>query len=314
MKTIPVAILGTGKIGTDLLIKVIRSSYMHCACFVGRRDASEGMAVAREHGVPTSAGGIDFLCNHPELYDMVFDATSAEAHVSNQKVFARHGKKVFDLTPSHIGEAAVPAINPEAVFSAGNINLVSCGGQAALPILYAISQICPNISYMEFVNTASSRSAGTATRQNLDEYIHTSEAAARKFTGCGKVKALALLNPADPPVHMHTTITVMAGEVDEAKIREAVLAMVARVQKYAPGYSILADPICGSGKVTVLTRTEGRGDYLEKYAGNLDIINSAAAYLADVYAIRLLEKRPRAASLQTAPTGDLYAKRKISNF
>ena len=314
MNTVPVAILGTGKIGTDLLFKVCQSPSMHCACFVGRRESSEGMAAARRLGVRTSSGGIAFLRDHSHLYDIAFDATSAEAHAVHQRVFADHGKMVFDLTPSNTGVPVVPGVNQEAAFSAGNVSLISCGGQASLPLLHAISQVCPDIRYIEIVNTIASRSAGMGTRRNLDEYIHATEKAAAAFTGCGNVKALLLLNPADPPVHMHMTISVLAPHVVQGRITEAVRKAVSRINAYVPGYMLTADPLCGPEKVTVLARIEGRGDYLEKYAGNLDIITSAAACLADAYAARLWEKRLAPAGLQPTSAGAFYAKRKTVGF
>ncbi len=290
----PVAVLGSGIIGTDLLYKVQRSSNMACSCFVGRREGSEGMMRARQLGVPVSSGGVEHLLANPELYEIVFDATSAKAHIEHSREFSALGKMVFDLTPSHVGAAVVPTINAEQMYAAHDVSLVSCGGQAALPVIHAISRQCDGIEYIEMVNTSASKSAGLATRLNMDEYLETTEAAITEFSGCTKVKCLGLLNPATPPVHMRVTITVLAREYDAHRVTGAVKEAVRNVQRYVPGYTLIADPVYGDGKITVLLRVSGRGDYLAEYAGNLDIINAAAAHLGDLYSERLRRLRSAA--------------------
>lgn len=298
---IPVAILGSGIIGTDLLYKVQRSVNMSCGCFVGRRESSEGMRRAREMGVPISSGEVGFLLANPGLYEIVFDATSAEAHKEHSRQFAAIGKMVFDLTPSHTGTPVVPTINAERLFLARDVSLVSCGGQAALPVIHAVAGQCAGIEYIEMVNTSASKSAGLATRLNMDEYLETTEAAIAEFSGCGRVKCLGLLNPATPPVHMRVTITVLVRQYDTERVTRAVRDAVAAVRRYVPGYTLIADPVYGEGKITILLRVSGRGDYLAEYAGNLDIINAAAVYLGDLYSERLRQRRASAtAQLETA--------------
>lgn len=284
---IPVAILGSGIIGTDLLYKVQRSSNMKCACFVGRRDNSEGMMRARAMGVPVSSGEVNYLLDNPDRYEIVFDATNAVAHIEHSKQFANIGKMLFDLTPAHTGTSVVPTINSDDLFLSHDVSLVSCGGQAALPVIHAIAQQCDSIDYIEMVNTSASKSAGLATRLNMDEYLETTEAAISKFSGCSNVKCLGLLNPATPPVHMRVTTTVLTPDADKRRVTKAVKDIVAQVRQYVPGYSLVADPIFGEGKITVLLEISGNGDFLEEYAGNLDIINAAAVYLGDIYCAHL---------------------------
>ena len=288
---IPVAILGSGIIGTDLLYKIQRSANMECSCFVGRRNESEGIIRARQMGVPVSCGGAEYLLANPGIFAAVFDATNAKAHKEHSPAFTALGKMVFDLTPSHLGKPVVPTINSDDLFSGNNISLVSCGGQASLPVLHAISKVCDTIEYIEMVNTGASKSAGLGTRQNIDEYLETTEAAITEFTGCANVKCLTLINPADPPVHMRIAITVLAERYDVNRVDRAITEMVAKVKRYVPGYTLITDPIYGKGKITLLLRVSGNGDYLEAYAGNLDIINAAAVHLGDIYSGSLLRSR-----------------------
>jgi acetaldehyde dehydrogenase len=298
---IPVAILGSGIIGTDLLYKVRRSANMSCGCFVGRRESSEGMRRARELGVPVSSGEAGFLLANPDLYEIVFDATSAEAHKAHSHRFTAIGKMVFDLTPSHSGTPVVPTINAERLFLSRDVSLVSCGGQAALPVIHAVARQCAEIEYIEMVNTSASKSAGLATRLNMDEYLETTEAAIAEFSGCGRVKCLGLLNPAMPPVHMRVTTTLLVRRYDKERVTRAVRDAVAAVRRYVPGYTLVADPVYGDGKITILLRVSGRGDYLAEYAGNLDIINAAAVHLGDLYSQRLRQQQSCAkAQLETA--------------
>lgn len=290
-KKIPVAVLGSGIIGTDLLYKLKRSANMECACFVGRRDNSEGMMRARQMGVPVSSGEAGYLLDNPDMYDIVFDATNAVAHIEHSRQFSAIGKMLFDLTPSHAGTPVVPTINAEKLFLSHDVSLVSCGGQASLPVIHAIAQQCSGIEYIEMVNTSASKSAGLATRLNMDEYLETTEAAITEFSGCERVKCLGLLNPATPPVHMRVTITFLLSEFDAGRVTQAVRETVADVQRYVPGYTLIADPVFGEGKITVLLQISGRGDFLEEYAGNLDIINAAAVYLGELYSENIIKER-----------------------
>lgn len=279
-----VAILGSGNIGTDLLIKTIRSPYLTCALFIGRNMASPGMRKANELGVKISDQGIKAIQDDPACCDIVFDATSALAHQHHWPILAGLGKHVIDMTPSKIGEMCIPSINLEAESSAKNVNMVTCGGQASVPIVYAIAAVQKNLEYVEVVSHIASRSAGPATRINLDEYIETTEAAIRKFSGVGHAKAILTLNPAVPCVDMQTTVLVQVPSPDLDKISPSIAQMVERVQQYVPGYQLLVGPVVENGRVVVTVKVSGLGDYLPKYAGNLDIINCAAIAAAEHYA------------------------------
>lgn len=279
-----VAILGSGNIGTDLLIKTIRSPYLTCALFIGRNMASPGMRKANELGVKISDQGIKAIQDDPACCDIVFDATSALAHQQHWPILASLGKHVIDMTPSKIGEMCIPSINLEAESSAKNVNMVTCGGQASVPIVYAIAAVQKNLEYVEVVSHIASRSAGPATRINLDEYIETTEAAIRKFSGVGHAKAILTLNPAVPCVDMQTTVLVQVPSPDLDKISPSIAQMVERVQQYVPGYHLLVGPIVENGRIVVTVKVSGLGDYLPKYAGNLDIINCAAIAAAEHYA------------------------------
>lgn len=285
------AILGSGKIGTDLLYKLLRSRNMRCACFVGRREESEGIQRARKLGVPVSTGQAEYLLENPDSYEIVFDATSAIAHAEHSQQFAELGKMMFDLTPSHVGAPVVPTVNAERMHSCRDVSLVSCGGQVALPIVHAVSGQCETVDYIEMVNTSASQSAGLATRLNIDEYLETTEAAIADFSGCEKVKCLLALNPATPPAHMRVTITFLASGFDRLRVTAAIGKMVAEVQRYVPGYALITEPVFSDGKIIVLVRVTGQGDYLEEYAGNLDIINAAAVYLGELYSDNLNKLR-----------------------
>lgn len=279
-----VAILGTGNIGTDLLIKVLRSSWLECRLFAGRNLSSPGMMKADQLGVPVSSKSIHAIIERGNELDLVFDATSAEDHVKHATVFRELGLLAIDLTPAKIGKMCVPAVNLEECLQSDNVNMVSCGGQASVPIAFAIAQANKDIEYIETVSSIASRSAGPATRINLDEYLGTTEEAILKFSECSASKAILNLNPAQPCVHMQTTVFVKVPQPDLKKTRETVSAMVSRIQKYVPGYQMILEPMIESGRLAVMVRVEGAGDYLPKYAGNLDIINCAAIAMAEAYA------------------------------
>jgi acetaldehyde dehydrogenase (acetylating) len=279
-----VAILGSGNIGTDLLVKILRSERLACSLFIGRSMNSAGMHKANELGVRISDQGIQAIQADPGCCDVVFDATSALAHLQHWPVLQALGKHVVDMTPSRIGEMCVPSINLDQASSAMNINMVTCGGQASVPIVHAISQCAKSIDYVEVVSHIASRSAGPATRINIDEYIDTTEAAVRKFSGAKRAKVMLTLNPAVPCVDMQTSVLVQLPEQDLEPIRAAIAAMVAKVQAYVPGYELVVGPVYENGRIVVTVRVRGLGDYLPKYAGNLDIINCAAIAAAEHYA------------------------------
>lgn len=282
-KNLKVAILGTGNIGTDLLIKVLRSNNLECTLFAGRNLRSDGLRKASELGVSISDGGIDTIIEHSDNIDLVFDATSAAAHLVHLPLLREINKTVLDMTPAKIGTLCVPAINSiESINSPiKNINMITCGGQASIPIAHAIAAASESIEYIEVASSISSASAGPATRANLDEYILTTENALSKFTSAAKVKAILILNPAQPPIDMQTTVYAKVNNPDLARIIKSVDEMAVRMRNYVPGYELILRPTLYGNKVVTTVRVVGNGDYLPKYAGNLDIINCAAIQIAE---------------------------------
>lgn len=276
-----VAILGSGGIGVDLMFKVKESPHLKLVFMVGRNKSSTGLQVARAQEVTTSSEGLDFLEENVDHFDLVFDATSAASHAINNPFFQRTGKFAIDLTPAKLGQLCVPSINLKSMKGAQNINLVTCGGQASLPLAYAISKAVGEIEYLEVVSTISSRSAGMATRENIDEYMTTTEYALASFTGAKKTKAILNINPAEPGVSMQTTLYVQAKYQDFSKVEEAIRNMVREVQSYVPGYRLVLQPTETRGQIVVSLTVQGSGHYLPSYAGNLDIINCAALAVAE---------------------------------
>lgn len=278
-----IAIIGTGNIGTDLMVKVMRSEYMTCTLFAGRNFNSAGMKRANALGVPISDRGIEAIARDPAICDVVFDCTSAHAHIEHWAILNALGKTVIDMTPAKLGELCVPAINAEECLATGarNINMITCGGQSSIPIAYAISQVHDDIDYIEVASSIASRSAGPATRHNLDEYIDTTQEALKKLTGAKRAKAILILNPANPPIDMQTTIYAKIANPDLPAIQASVAAMVEQLKQYVPGYQLIVPPTAEGGKVTITVKVVGAGDYLPQYAGNLDIINCAAIAMAE---------------------------------
>ncbi|MES2077141.1 MAG: acetaldehyde dehydrogenase (acetylating) [Pseudomonadota bacterium] len=281
-----IAIIGSGNIGTDLMIKVMRSKHLSCTLFAGRNFNSAGMKRASQLGVPISDRGIEAIVADPSICDVVFDATSAQAHVEHWAILERLGKTVIDMTPAKLGEFCIPAINAQACLDTGtrNINMITCGGQSSIPIANAISQVHANIEYIEVASSIASRSAGPATRANLDEYIETTEDALQRFSGARRTKAILILNPANPPIDMQTTIYAKIANPDLPAIQAAVAAMVEQLKTYVPGYQLIVPPTIEGGKVVTTIKVLGAGDYLPQYAGNLDIINCAAIAVAELIA------------------------------
>jgi len=281
-----VAILGTGNIGTDLLVKVLRSEWLECRLFAGRNLSSPGMMKADQLGVPVSSKGLQSIVERRAELDLVFDATSAQDHLQHAGVLRELGLLTVDLTPARVGKLCVPAVNLEECLELPNVNMVSCGGQASIPIAYAIAQANPSVEYVETVSSIASRSAGPATRINLDEYIATTEEGLAIFSHCAWTKAILNLNPAQPCVHMQTSVLAKIKEPDLARTREMVGAMVKQIQAYVSGYQLILPPMIEGNRLAVMVRVEGLGDYLPKYAGNLDIINCAALAVAEAHARR----------------------------
>jgi acetaldehyde dehydrogenase len=297
MTTTPVAvaIIGSGNIGTDLMIKVLRyGKRLRMAAFVGIDPDSDGLRRASGMGVSTVSDGIDGLLAHPEFASIriVFDATSAGAHARHEALLRPHGVRVVDLTPAAIGPFVVPAVNIEAHLDAGNVNMVTCGGQATIPIVAAIAGVAP-VQYAEIVASIASRSAGPGTRANIDEFTETTSRALVDVGGAQRGKAIIVLNPAEPPLIMRDTVyCLVAGDSDRDAIAAAVADIVARVASYVPGYRLKqtvqfdvfdgrmpeedSEPAAPRLKVSVFLEVEGAGHYLPSYAGNLDIMTSAA--------------------------------------
>jgi acetaldehyde dehydrogenase len=295
------AIIGTGNIGTDLLIKIQeKSKTLAVAAFVGIDPGSDGLARARQLGIPTTSDGIEGLVAMDVFDDIeiVFDATSAGAHQHHDQVLRSHGKRIIDLTPAAIGPFTVPVVNGDANRNEANINMVTCGGQATIPIVAAVNSVA-KVHYAEIVASIASKSAGPGTRANIDEFTETTAQAIESIGGATHGKAIIILNPAEPPMVMRDTVYCLCEGGHEAAIREAVEARVTEVQQYVPGYRLKQSvqfERLGSNqplyipemdrqftgmKVSVFLEVEGAGDYLPTYAGNLDIMTSAAVRAAE---------------------------------
>lgn len=283
---VKIAIIGTGNIGTDLLIKIMRSEDLTCTLFAGRTLDSKGMRRAKALNVPITDQGIQAIIDNPSVCDIVVDCTSAQAHVEHWRVLKELGKTVIDMTPAKLGETCVPALatgtwgNDDVV----NINMITCGGQTTVPIAAAFARVHKDIEYVEVASSIASLSAGPATRQNLDEYVNTTEEALRKFSGAKRSKAILILNPASPPIDMDTTIYAKIKNPDSARITESVNDMVETIREYVPGYQLLVPPIVKNDTVVVTVKVLGAGDFLPQYAGNLDIINCAAIKVLELMA------------------------------
>jgi acetaldehyde dehydrogenase len=302
-----VAIIGTGNIGTDLMIKIIKlSEHLEMAAFVGIDPNSDGLKRAASFGVATTCDGIEGLVRMAEFgeIELVFDATSAGAHAKHDAVLRGHGKRVIDLTPAAIGPYTIPPVNGDANLEETNVNMVTCGGQATIPIVAAVSRVTP-VRYGEIVASIASKSAGPGTRANIDEFTETTARAIEVLGGAGRGKAIIVLNPAEPPLIMRDTVYCLTDEADTEAIEASIEAMVAEVQKYVPGYrlkqKVQFERIGGNQplripemdqaftglKVGVFLEVEGAGHYLPVYAGNLDIMTSAALVTAEKMAQRL---------------------------
>jgi acetaldehyde dehydrogenase len=291
------AIVGSGNIGTDLLIKLRRSHLIDPVYMVGIDPDSEGLARAAKLGLDVSAGGVDWLLTQKPLPQLVFEATSAKVHRTNAPRYAETGITAIDLTPAAVGPYVCPPVNLDLNSGAPNLNLITCGGQATIPIVAAVSRVVP-VQYAEIVSSISSRSAGPGTRANIDEFTATTADAIEQVGGAAKGKAIIVLNPVEPPMIMRNTVfcsipaeAAEPGELND-RLTEAVHAMVERVQAYVPGYQLKSDPQFdpprdiwnGMARVAVFLRIAGRGDYLPDYAGNLDIITAAATRVGEMLA------------------------------
>jgi acetaldehyde dehydrogenase len=310
------AIIGSGNIGTDLMIKILRlSTVLEVSAMVGIDPESDGLARARRLRVATTADGVQGLIGLPEFADIriIFDASSAKAHIAAAAALAPYGKRFIDLTPAAIGPFVVPAVNLDAHLDAGNINMVTCGGQATIPMVAAVTRVT-DVAYAEIVATIASRSAGPGTRANIDEFTETTSKAIVEVGGARHGKAIIILNPAEPPMIMRDTVFCLVGEVDRDRVAASITAMAADVAKYVPGYRLKQevqftpihpdeplDTLVPGGverpvtRVSVFLEVEGAAHYLPAYAGNLDIMTSAA--------LRVAERVAAAQSTAPAPAG-----------
>jgi acetaldehyde dehydrogenase len=278
------AVLGSGNIGTDLMAKLLRSDTLELTAVVGVDPASEGLARAKSEGLDASAEGVDWLVAHADQAEIVFEATSAGAHRANAPKLADAGLRSIDLTPAKLGPGVVPVVNLEQHVDAPDVNLISCGGQATIPIVAAVSQVTP-VPYAEIVAAIASKSAGPGTRQSIDEFTRTTAKGLEEIGGAERGKAIIVLNPADPPILMRNTVyCTVSDEVDRDAIEASVFAMVERVAAYVPGYRLRAEPIFDDGRVTVIVEVEGAGDFLPLYAGNLDVMTAAAVRVGELIA------------------------------
>jgi len=273
---IKAGIIGTGNIGTDLLLKMLKTDFIEPVIFAGRRMSSNGIKIAQEKGVLVTDKGIDYFIENCCVADVVYDCTNALDAKKHAKIFAEQGVKVIDLTPAKVGDLCVPNINPEAIKTQDNVNMITCGGQASTPLLNVISKYCTGLEYIEVVSQIASDSAGMATRLNIDNYIHTTERAITEFTGCNNCKVILNLNPAIPQVDMQTTLFIKAGDIQFSELNKGIYKTIKRLQEYIPYYELVMPPTINNDVLVLSIKVKGTGDYLPEYAGNLDIINCAA--------------------------------------
>lgn len=291
MEKIKAGIIGTGNIGTDLLFKLQRSEYLECGIFAGRNPESEGIKRAEAMGIRTSYNSIKDIVEDTGCCEIVFDATSARVHLYNAPILKKLGKFTIDLTPSQAGKMCIPVINIEDCLDTDNINLITCGGQAAVPIAYAIMKVHPETEYMEVVASISSKSAGPGTRANIDEFTQTTRDALVSFTGVPRAKAIIILNPAEPPILMHNTVYAKIKNPRIGELQSEIMSMAQKIQKYVPGYNVVLGPVAEHERVTTMIKVTGSGDFLPSYSGNLDIITCAALNIAEEYAKRKILKQ-----------------------
>lgn len=299
MPKVTAAIVGSGNIGTDLMHKLLRSPVIDPRWMIGIDPDSEGLQRAQRLGLIASAGGVDWLLSQTPLPDLVFDATSAYAHAENAPRYAEHGIVAVDLTPAAVGPAVVPAVNVGAHTERGNVSLITCGGQATIPIVAAVSSVV-RVEYAEIVASVASSSAGPGTRASIDEFTRTTARGIETIGGAERGKAIIILNPAKPPMLMRDTVFCqIPDDADHALITRAILDRVSEVSEYVPGYRLrtdpqftAADPETGSpARVAIFIEVEGAGDFLPPYAGNLDIMTAAATRVGESIATKILKER-----------------------
>ncbi|MCY1477887.1 Acetaldehyde dehydrogenase 4 [compost metagenome] len=302
MNKIKCALIGPGNIGTDLLYKLKRSDLLEPVWMVGIDAASEGLVRARELGLKTTAEGVDGLLPHVAADDIriAFDATSAYVHAENSRKLNAAGVLMIDLTPAAIGPFCVPPVNLGEQVGRGalNVNMVTCGGQATIPMVAAVSRVQP-VRYAEIVATVASKSVGPGTRKNIDEFTRTTAAAIEQVGGARQGKAIIIINPAEPPLIMRDTVHCLTeGEPDRAAIAASIEAMIGEVRQYVPGYRLVNGPVFDGNRVSIYLEVAGLGDYLPTYAGNLDIMTAAAARTAELFAEAIRAGRLSPASIR----------------
>ncbi|QOY34612.1 acetaldehyde dehydrogenase (acetylating) [Anaerobacillus isosaccharinicus] len=281
MNKIKVGIIGSGNIGTDLMYKIERSNVLEMGVMIGIDPRSDGLKRARDRGYTIIDNGIEGFQEQPELADILFDATMAQAHLHHSEILSKLNKQVIDLTPAGLGPFVVPVVNLEEHVKAPNVNMITCGGQATIPIVHAINRIVA-VEYGEIVATVSSKSAGPGTRANIDEFTRTTAKGIVEIGGAKKGKAIIILNPADPPVCMRDTVHVLVERIGKEKeIIASIRQIVTEIQKYVPGYRLRTEPLIDGKKITVFLEVEGAGDYFPPYSGNLDIMTAAATKVGE---------------------------------
>lgn len=284
MSNLKVAILGSGNIGTDLMKKIMRSSNLELVAVIGIDPESDGLRKAREAGFQTFHTGLDGFLDAGVKVDAVFDATSAYTHIKHAEQLRARNIRAIDLTPAAIGPLIVPTVNLHAHPNADNVNMVTCGGQATIPIIHAVSKLY-NVEYAEIVATIASKSAGPATRANIDEFIATTSRAIELVGGAKKGRTVLILNPAEPPIMMNDTIHLLVDRpVEEDTLYEALVQAEQAVQQYVPGYRLKSRPFVEGNRISVFLEVAGAADYLPAFAGNLDIITAASIKIAEEWA------------------------------
>ena len=290
MNKIKCALIGSGNIGTDLMYKLKRSPVLEPVWMIGIDPESEGLSRARDMGLKTAADGVDGVLPHlaADGVQIAFDATSAYVHKENSDKMNAHGVFMVDLTPAAIGPLCVPPVNLDELAETMNVNMISCAGQATIPIVYGVSRV-QSVDYAEIIASLASKSIGPGTRANLDEFTYTTSSAVCEVGGARRGKALCVINPAEPPMIMRNTIYCMTDdEPDQKRITESLMEMIGKVEQYVPGYKLVNGPVFEGNKVGVFMEVAGLGDYLPTYAGNLDIMTAAACRTAEMYAEKIL--------------------------
>lgn len=293
MSKVKVAIIGSGNIGTDLMYKVERSEWLEMSVMIGIDPASEGLKRARNRGYQVIDNGIDGFLQYPHGADIVFDATTAKAHLHHAPLLRSLQKQVIDLTPAAVGPFVVPSVNLREHLTAPNVNMITCGGQATIPIVHAIHRVAA-VSYGEIVATVASKSAGPGTRANIDEFTRTTAKGIEVIGGAKKGKAIIILNPAEPPIIMRDAVHVLLEEEgDRNAIKASIRDMVETVRTYVPGYRMKGEPLFDGKRISVFLEVEGAGDFFPPYSGNLDIMTAAAVKVGEEFAkeqLKMLQK------------------------